>query len=515
LEGGGCACPLDCDDDDDDGGGGDGDGDGGSDGDGGDGDGGPTECSDAGSDCSGGGGTAPGTEASGWVGPSPVSGSLPDPAAWASLLHEAGLLQAAAHPRVLACVGLVAGPRPPVGPGAAAARCHLPGCTLPFLATEPATASLGQLAGTLGGLPWVEAVAAAADVFAALAHLHALAPPVVHCDVAPGNVLMFGAQRPLRAKLADFGLAQRVGAGDGPGTVAAQGSLWYCAPEVLCGTPGVLVDVYSAGMVLAELLVYRVHFVDPATAPTGPEPDPLPPPPPAHPAPAATSTTCAVGIDLGTVALTPAGDASVSGAREVGPGPDGGGGNGAGHGTPQRAPLARQARSPLADPPPGHLVDVSDAGVLAAQRHVVTAAVQRARVWGLPALAEAVAGCACEDAADRWPAARAAAALHSCLPCWLQGEWVAQGATSGRRGGGVVCSDKGGGGGGDGVGGVDGGDDGGGGGGMEERMCGSMPAAWVPAAALATLPCAPWFAPHAQAAARVEAGLAVGVVAHM
>ena len=47
----------------------------------------------------------------------------------------------------------------------------------------------------------------AQDMAEGLAYLHGLAPPVLHRDVKPSNVLLVTAAGTLHAKLCDFGLA--------------------------------------------------------------------------------------------------------------------------------------------------------------------------------------------------------------------------------------------------------------------------------------------------------------------
>jgi serine/threonine protein kinase len=73
---------------------------------------------------------------------------------------------------------------------------------------------------------------------------------VLHCDLCPGNVLLSAAGE---VKLADFGLARRVGEsspGGGP-----QGQPGYLSPEQALGLPlDVRSDVFGLGVLLFELL---------------------------------------------------------------------------------------------------------------------------------------------------------------------------------------------------------------------------------------------------------------------
>jgi len=73
---------------------------------------------------------------------------------------------------------------------------------------------------------------------------------VVHCDVKPANVIINQNGVP---RLTDFGIAIEVGAASGG--AACTGTPAYLAPEIAAGrAPSALSDVFSAGVVLYELL---------------------------------------------------------------------------------------------------------------------------------------------------------------------------------------------------------------------------------------------------------------------
>jgi serine/threonine-protein kinase len=127
-----------------------------------------------------------------------------------------------------------------------------------ILAIRNATIADGRLViayplatGTLGDrLRYRMSSETALDIFEQLlvAVAFAHSERVIHCDINPNNILLFGNT----VKLADFGLARvamktRVLHGSGSGTVG------YVAPEQAMGRPSYRSDVFSLGLVLYRL----------------------------------------------------------------------------------------------------------------------------------------------------------------------------------------------------------------------------------------------------------------------
>ncbi len=92
----------------------------------------------------------------------------------------------------------------------------------------------------------------------ALASAHARG--IVHCDVKPANVLL---SRDGRVKVGDFGVARLAGGGTSQALSATvAGTPRYMAPEQARGRrTTAATDVYSAGVVLYEMLAGEPPFV--------------------------------------------------------------------------------------------------------------------------------------------------------------------------------------------------------------------------------------------------------------
>jgi len=118
----------------------------------------------------------------------------------------------------------------------------------------------GTLAELLDGRPQPAAWAAERLALLARAVEFAHKSGVVHRDLKPSNVLLARDGTP---KIADFGLARRVGEGTTAATGGALGTPSYMAPEQVRGLAqarGPAVDVYALGAILYEMLTGRPPF---------------------------------------------------------------------------------------------------------------------------------------------------------------------------------------------------------------------------------------------------------------
>jgi Protein kinase domain len=107
-----------------------------------------------------------------------------------------------------------------------------------------------------GPLPPADARAIAEQLCDALAGAHAQG--IVHCDVKPANVLIAAAGK---VKVGDFGVARLAEGTSQALSATVAGTPRYMSPEQARGQPtGPATDVYSAGVVLYEMLAGEPPF---------------------------------------------------------------------------------------------------------------------------------------------------------------------------------------------------------------------------------------------------------------
>ncbi len=115
--------------------------------------------------------------------------------------------------------------------------------------------TLAEILRLRGALAPQEAVGLVIDVLEALAAAHAAG--IVHRDLKPSNVLVDAGGR---ARVMDFGIAERVQDSEGASAAAASsgpsgGTPGYMSPEAARGAPPTAaMDIFSAAIVLTELL---------------------------------------------------------------------------------------------------------------------------------------------------------------------------------------------------------------------------------------------------------------------
>ncbi len=162
------------------------------------------------------------------------------------LLKEARLLRSLSHENVVLVRGVIVHPE----------HGHVQ-----WLVTEHANG--GSLAAWLsrrGHMTFQELLGVLLSVTRGLAYLHSRLPvAVLHRDIKPANVLVFITHGGgLVWKLADVGLAKVLEASIHGHTAA--GSPFYTAPDVLLGPYDGKVDVFSMGIMAAELVVRYVDI---------------------------------------------------------------------------------------------------------------------------------------------------------------------------------------------------------------------------------------------------------------
>ncbi|OMJ70889.1 hypothetical protein SteCoe_31050 [Stentor coeruleus] len=94
------------------------------------------------------------------------------------------------------------------------------------------------------------------QVLSALAYCHDKG--IIHRDIKPENILLYKVgKKGVLCKIADFDSAGRIGKEN----EGAFGTLYYMAPEMLEGKYGEKVDIWSAGVVMYQLLTGKHLFI--------------------------------------------------------------------------------------------------------------------------------------------------------------------------------------------------------------------------------------------------------------
>lgn len=107
-----------------------------------------------------------------------------------------------------------------------------------------------------GQLNWREALHFITQIMKGLGHAHSRG--IIHRDIKPHNVMIL---RDGSVKVADFGIAYLIASADNTLTQEALGSVHYISPEqAKGGHTDARTDIYSAGVVLYEMLTNRLPF---------------------------------------------------------------------------------------------------------------------------------------------------------------------------------------------------------------------------------------------------------------
>jgi WNK lysine deficient protein kinase len=131
-----------------------------------------------------------------------------------------------------------------------------------YIVLELASGSLEWFLKSLKGpLPLGQFTGISEDVLTGMEYLHSRMPPIMHRDLKPANALVFlsGGGTKMTTKIGDVGLARFAATSTASrrGTVGA-GTLYYMAPEVMFGRYNHAVDVFSFGVMMAEIVVTKM-----------------------------------------------------------------------------------------------------------------------------------------------------------------------------------------------------------------------------------------------------------------
>ena len=79
---------------------------------------------------------------------------------------------------------------------------------------------------------------------------------IVHRDLKPGNIFVENGQ----VKVGDYGLCKLISSSQRNAQTGSVGTVYYMAPEISTGNYNKQIDIYSAGIILYEMLTGQVPF---------------------------------------------------------------------------------------------------------------------------------------------------------------------------------------------------------------------------------------------------------------
>ncbi len=143
-------------------------------------------------------------------------------------------------------------------------RCYAPGLTqikigeMLYLVMELGAETLAKLLEQKpGALGEEEVEKIVKEIGAALVYLHQEPEGRVHRDVKPANVIKVGEHW----KLADFGLMRSINSGKSARTSSRKGTSEYAPPEAYEGVVATGWDIWSLGVIMAEMLTGKLPFI--------------------------------------------------------------------------------------------------------------------------------------------------------------------------------------------------------------------------------------------------------------
>ncbi len=116
----------------------------------------------------------------------------------------------------------------------------------------------GTLANYLERKPHISVRFALCVQIAAGAVAHSQKPPIIHRDLTPWNILVAEEDEEPVAKITDFGLAKEIDITTK--LASAAGNFFYMPPEAFWGYESPASDVYSAGIIIYEILTGCTPF---------------------------------------------------------------------------------------------------------------------------------------------------------------------------------------------------------------------------------------------------------------